>query len=555
MKCFFSVLSILLLSSCSSIFKINENQAMVVTAHKLASDIGIQVLKDGGNAFDAAIAVNYALAVSYPRAGNIAGGGFMVYRTADGKVGSLDYREKSPMRSNRDMYLDEDKNIVDDLSTLGAMAVAVPGTVAGMDAIHQKFGTKSMLDLLDPSINLAKKGFAINEAQSEKWDQYRDLFLKVNTDSIPYVKSDLWERGDTLKLTELAMTLKLIALNGAKEFYEGETADLIIEAVGDKGILSLEDLRSYTVVWREALSFDYKEFTIHSMAPPSSGGIALAQLFKGIEKYNLDSIGLNSSEYIHLLTELERRVYADRATHLGDPDYYKVPVDLLLDESYIQSRMKNINKGYKTDSENVKPGTVELIESHETTHFSIVDSQGNAVSITTTLNGNFGSKLYVQGAGFLLNNEMDDFSAKPGTANQFGLVGAEANAIEPEKRMLSSMSPTIIEKNGDLFMVLGTPGGSTIITSVFQTAINVIEFDLPINEAVNMPKTHSQWLPDKIYYEHGMDSTLMYNLKEKGHVLHEWNQIGKMAVIHRNEQGELKGSADENRSFGTVAVY
>jgi gamma-glutamyltranspeptidase/glutathione hydrolase len=555
MKCFFSVLSILLLSSCSSIFKRNENQAMVVTAHKLASDIGIQVLKDGGNAFDAAIAVNYALAVSYPRAGNIAGGGFMVYRTADGEVGSLDYREKSPMRSNRDMYLDEDKNIVDDLSTLGAMAVAVPGTVAGMDAIHQKFGTKSMLDLLDPSINLAKKGFAINEAQSEKWDQYRDLFLKVNTDSIPYVKSDLWERGDTLKLTELAMTLKLIALNGAKEFYEGETADLIIEAVGDKGILSLEDLRSYTVVWREALSFDYKEFTIHSMAPPSSGGIALAQLFKGIEKYNLDSIGLNSSEYIHLLTELERRVYADRATHLGDPDYYKVPVDLLLDESYIQSRMKNINKGYKTDSENVKPGTVELIESHETTHFSIVDSQGNAVSITTTLNGNFGSKLYVQGAGFLLNNEMDDFSAKPGTANQFGLVGAEANAIEPEKRMLSSMSPTIIEKNGDLFMVLGTPGGSTIITSVFQTAINVIEFDLPINEAVNMPKTHSQWLPDKIYYEHGMDSTLMYNLKEKGHVLHEWNQIGKMAVIHRNEQGELKGSADENRSFGTVAVY
>jgi len=555
MKCFFSVLSILLLSSCSSIFKRNENQAMVVTAHKLASDIGIQVLKDGGNAFDAAIAVNYALAVSYPRAGNIAGGGFMVYRTVEGKVGSLDYREKSPMRSNRDMYLDEDKNIVDNLSTLGALAVAVPGTVAGMDAIHQKFGTKSMLDLVSPSINLAKKGFAINEAQAEKWDQYRDLFLKVNTDSIPYVKSDLWEKGDTLKLTELARSLKLIALNGAKEFYEGDIAELIIEAINDKGILSLEDLRSYTVVWREALSFDYKQYTIHSMAPPSSGGVALAQLFKGIEKYNLDSIGLNTSEYIHLLTELERRVYADRATHLGDPDYYDVPVELLLDDSYIESRMKNINKDYKTDSENVKPGTVELIESHETTHFSIVDTQGNAVSITTTLNGNFGSKLYVQGAGFLLNNEMDDFSAKPGVSNQFGLVGAEANAIEPEKRMLSSMSPTIIEKNGVLFMVLGTPGGSTIITSVFQTAINVIEFDLPINEAVNIPKTHSQWLPDKIYYEKGMDSTMIHNLKEKGHVLHQWNQIGKMAVIHRNEQGELKGSADENRSFGTVAVY
>jgi len=555
MKCFFSVLSILLLSSCSSVFKRNENQAMVVTAHKLASDIGLQVLKDGGNAFDAAIAVNYALAVSYPRAGNIAGGGFMVYRTADGEVGSLDYREKSPMRSNRDMFLDEAKNIVNDLSTLGALAVAVPGTVAGMDAVHQKFGTKSMLDLLTPSINLAKKGFAINEAQAGKWDQSRELFIAVNEDSIPFVKSDLWERGDTLKLTELAQTLKLIALLGTNEFYEGETADLIIEAINDKGILSLEDLRSYTVVWREALSFDYKDYTIHSMAPPSSGGIALAQLFKGIEKYDLDSIGLNTSEYIHLLTEIERRVYADRATHLGDPDYYDVPMELLLDDSYIQSRMKNIKKDYKTDSEDVKPGTVELIESHETTHFSIVDSQGNAVSITTTLNGNFGSKLYVQGAGFLLNNEMDDFSAKPGIANQFGLVGAEANAIEPEKRMLSSMSPTIIEKNGDLFMVLGTPGGSTIITSVFQTAINVIEFDLPINEAVNMPKTHSQWLPDKIYYEKGMDSTMIYNLQEKGHVLHQWNQIGKMAVIHRNEEGELKGSADENRSFGTVAVY
>jgi len=528
---------------------------MVVTAHKLASDIGLQVLKDGGNAFDAAIAVNYALAVSYPRAGNIAGGGFMVYRTADGEVGSLDYREKSPMRSNRDMFLDEAKNIVNDLSTLGALAVAVPGTVAGMDAVHQKFGTKSMLDLLTPSINLAKKGFAINEAQAGKWDQSRELFIAVNEDSIPFVKSDLWERGDTLKLTELAQTLKLIALLGTNEFYEGETADLIIEAINDKGILSLEDLRSYTVVWREALSFDYKDYTIHSMAPPSSGGIALAQLFKGIEKYDLDSIGLNTSEYIHLLTEIERRVYADRATHLGDPDYYDVPMELLLDDSYIQSRMKNIKKDYKTDSEDVKPGTVELIESHETTHFSIVDSQGNAVSITTTLNGNFGSKLYVQGAGFLLNNEMDDFSAKPGIANQFGLVGAEANAIEPEKRMLSSMSPTIIEKNGDLFMVLGTPGGSTIITSVFQTAINVIEFDLPINEAVNMPKTHSQWLPDKIYYEKGMDSTMIHNLQEKGHVLHQWNQIGKMAVIHRNEEGELKGSADENRSFGTVAVY
>jgi len=554
MKYLFSLFTFFLIS-CSNIPLDNQNKAMVVTAHKLASDIGLQVLKDGGNAFDAAIAVNYALAVAYPRAGNIAGGGFMVYRTSEGEIGSLDYRENAPLKSNTNMYLDDAMNVVENLSTLGAMSVAVPGTVAGMDAIHQKFASKSMIDLLSPSIKLAKKGFAINEAQAEKWDQYRDLFLKVNTDSIPYVKSDLWEKGDTFKLTELASTLELIALNGAKEFYEGEIANLIIDAVADQGVLSLSDLKSYEVVWRETVSFNYKEYTIHSMAPPSSGGIALAQLFKGIEKYDLDSIGLNSSEYIHLLTELERRVYADRSTHLGDPDFYNVPMDLLIDESYIQSRMGSIDKDNKTNSEDVKQGSVEFIESHETTHFSIVDSQQNAVSITTTLNGNFGSKLYVQGAGFLLNNEMDDFSIKSGVPNQFGLLGAEANAIEPEKRMLSSMSPTIIEKNGDLFMVIGTPGGATIITSVFQTALNVIEFNLPINEAVNSTKTHSQWLPDKIYYEKGMDSTLIYNLQEKGHVLHEWNQIGKMAVIHRNEQGELKGSADENRSFGTVAVY
>jgi len=555
MKCFFTVFSILIFMSCSTVSQKNDDLAMVVTAHKLASDIGLQILKDGGNAFDAAIAVNYALAVSYPRAGNIAGGGFMVYRTADGSVGSLDYREKSPINSHRDMYLDNANNIVDNLSTLGALAVAVPGTVAGMEAIHHKFGSKSMLELLSPSISLAKNGFAINESQAEKWDQYRDLFIEVNEDSIPFVKSKLWASGDTLKLTELARTLKLIALNGAKEFYEGATANLIVEAVGANGILSLNDMESYEVVWRNALSFEYKEYTIHSMAPPSSGGIALAQLFKGIEKYNLSAIGLNSLEYIHLLTELERRVYADRASHLGDPDYYIIPMDSLLDDSYIQSRMESINSVYKTNSNDIKAGNVAVIESHETTHFSIVDSQGNAVSITTTLNGNFGSKLYVQGGGFLLNNEMDDFSAKPGTANQFGLVGAEANSIQPEKRMLSSMSPTIIEKNGNLFMVLGTPGGATIITSVFQTALNVIEFDLPINEAVNKLKTHSQWLPDKIYYEKGMDSVLIDQLHEKGHVLYEWKQIGKMAVIHVNEQGELNGSADENRSFGTVAVY
>ena len=479
----------------------------------------------------------------------------MVYRTSDGIKGSLDYREKAPKKSTRDMYLDVDKHMIANSSTLGALAVGVPGTVAGMAAIHEKLGSRPMRELLEPSIRLARQGYAINDAQAEKWDTYRDLFLAVNDSVIPFVKSDLWESGDTLKLIELANTLELIAEKGAKEFYEGGIANQIVHAISEKGILSLEDLKAYEVVWRDVLSFDYKEFTLHSMGPPSSGGLALAQLFKGVESFNLDSIAHNSSEYIHLLTELERRVYADRATHLGDPDYSDVPINLLLDEVYIDSRMRDIHPNYKTDSKQIKSGSVQVIESHETTHFSIVDTEGNAVSITTTLNGNFGSKLYVQGGGFLLNNEMDDFSSKPGVANQFGLVGAEANAIEPEKRMLSSMSPTIIEKNGDLCMVIGTPGGSTIITSVFQTALNIMQYEMSVDEAVNTFKTHSQWLPDKIYYEKGMDSLLIKNLEHKGHSLQEWDQIGKMAVIYKDGKGELNGAADENRSFGTVAVY
>lgn len=555
MKRIIFTLPFLFIISCTYQVDKTSDHAMVVAAHQLASDIGLRVIKNGGNAFDAAIAVNYALAVTYPRAGNIAGGGFMVYRTSNGDLGSLDYREKAPERSTRDMYLDADKNRIANSSTLGALAVGVPGTVAGMAAIHEKFGSRPMNELLEPSIRLARQGYAINEAQAEKWDRYRDLFLAVNDSVIPFVKADLWEPGDTLKLTDLANTLELIVAKGAKEFYEGVIANQIVDAISDQGIITLEDLKSYEVVWRDVLSFDYKEFTLHSMGPPSSGGVALAQLFKGVETFNLDSIAHNSSEYIHLLTELERRVYADRATHLGDPDYWDVPLNILLDDTYIDSRMSDIDPNYKTDSKQIKSGSVELIESHETTHFSIVDTEGNAVSITTTLNGNFGSKLYVQGGGFLLNNEMDDFSSKPGVANQFGLVGAEANAIESGKRMLSSMSPTIIEKNGDLCMVIGTPGGSTIITSVFQTALNIMEYDMSVEEAVNTLKTHSQWLPDKIYYEKGMDSLLIKNLERKGHFLQDWNQIGKMAVIYKDEKGKLNGSADENRSFGTVAVY
>jgi len=540
--------------SCQQKVESPAKKAMVVSAHSLASDIGLNILKKGGNAFDAAIAVNYALAIAYPRAGNIAGGGFMLYRTAAGDLGSLDFREMAPKASYRDMYLDSSGNLIEDASTLGATAVAVPGAVAGMEAIYQRFASMEMSELLKESIELAQKGFAINKAQADKWDQYRELFIKVNSESIPYVKDELWEEADTFKLPELAYTLELIVEQGAKGFYHGEIAEKIIESLGANSMMTLEDLKDYEVKWRDVISSDYKEYQIHCMAPPSSGGVALVQLFRAASSYDFDAIPFNSANYIHLLTEMERRVYADRATHLGDPEFCELPLHQLLDEAYIDSRMSDINMGYKTKSEKVKAGTVDLIESHETTHFSIVDEMGNAVSITTTLNGNFGSKLYVQGGGFLLNNEMDDFSSKPGVANQFGLVGAEANAIAPDKRMLSSMSPTIIEKNGDLFLVLGSPGGSSIITSVFQTAMNMLEFEMNIVDAVNAPKTHSQWLPDKIYYESGIDSLLINQLEAKGHILHDWEQIGKMSAISVRD-GQLNGAADENRSFGTVAAY
>jgi len=547
------ILSIVFIS-CQQKVNYPDKKAMVVSAHSLASEIGLNILKRGGNAFDAAIAVNYALAIAYPRAGNLAGGGFMLYRTAAGDLGSLDFREKAPKASHRDMYLDAAGNLIEDASTLGATAVAVPGAVAGMEAIYQRFASMEMSEILEESIELSQKGFAINKAQADKWNQYRGLFMKVNSESIPYVKNNLWEEGDTFKLPELTHTLALIAEQGAQGFYQGEIAEKIIESLGVNSMMTLKDLKDYEVKWRDVISLDYKEYEIHSMAPPSSGGVALAQLFKAAANYNFDTIAFNSVSYIHLLTEMERRVYADRATHLGDPDFYKAPLHQLLDEAYIDSRMADIDWVYKTDSKQIKAGSVTLVESHETTHFSIVDEMGNAVSITTTLNGNFGSKLYVQGGGFLLNNEMDDFSSKPGVANQFGLVGAEANAIAPEKRMLSSMTPTIIEKNGDLFLVLGTPGGSTIITSVFQTAMNVLEFEMSIVDAVNAPKTHSQWLPDKIYYEVGMDSLLINQLEAKGHILHEWEQIGKVAAISVRD-GQLNGAADENRCFGTVAAY
>ena len=477
------------------------NEAMVVSAHFLASEVGAEVLKNGGNAFDAAVAVNFALAVVYQQAGNIGGGGFMVYRTTSGDTGTLDFRERAPFKASRDMYLDENGEVIKGMSLKGHFAVGVPGSVAGMVALHERFGTQPWDALIRPAITLAQDGFVLTEKAARGFNRFQKDFAEVNRFRPVVLKQGWpdakWKAGERVAFPALARTLQRIALQGRAGFYEGETARLIVdEMMAGGGLISLQDLLAYEAVWRDPIRFSYRGHEVISMPPPSSGGIALAQLLQGAEAYDIAALGHNSAAHIHLMTELERRVYADRATHLGDTDFVAVDIGGLTDRAYIARRNAAIRMDEKTDSSAIKPGLVTAIESAETTHFSIVDADGNAVSITTTLNGMYGAKLVVQGAGFFLNNEMDDFSIKPGHANQFGLLGDDKNAIAPGKRMLSSMTPTIVEKDGELKAVLGTPGGATIITSVFQTLMNIIDFDMSAQQAVDARKSHSQWQPD-----------------------------------------------------------
>ena len=530
---------------------------MVSSAHPLASQIGVDIMKQGGNAFDAAVAVQFALAVVYPRAGNIAGGGFAVFRTGDGELGSLDFREKAPLKSHRDMYIDDTGEVIHGQSLFGGKSVGVPGTVDGMITLHEKYGLLSFSSVIQPAIDLAVNGFSFTEREANKLNQFQKEFYDANFHSMPFLKDKGWQKGDSVKLLDLAKTLERIRDSGRNGFYTGKTAELITKEIErGGGILSMSDLRSYSSVWRKPIISNYKDYQIISMGPPSSGGIIVLQLLKGIEDFDLSGMKHNSTEYVHLLTELERRSYADRATHLGDPDFYDVPVDMLLDTTYIKKRNANISMAYKTNSREIKEGDVEVIESIETTHFSIVDKDRNAVALTTTLNGNYGSKVFVEGGGFFLNNQMDDFSIQPGYPNQFGLVGAEANSIEPEKRMLSSMSPTIVERDGELFMLLGTPGGSTIITSVFQTILNVVEFDMELQEAIDAKKVHHQWLPDKILYERNeLDSVVINELMEMGHILEARNPIGKIDAILINENGNLVGGADTTRGDDVAIGY
>ena len=537
-------LALLVFLQCNTESK-QEIQAAVVSARIEASEAGTTIMMQGGNAYDAMVATSFALTVVYPVAGNITGGGFFVYRTAAGETGTLDYREIAPLKATKDLFLDDKGNVIPKLSTVGGLAVGIPGAVAGILEVHRKMGSLPLKQLLAPAIKLAEEGYIVTEKQAQSFKRYRDLFIEVNGEDTFFAQEH--KAGDRIVNLPLARTLKAIAAKGNAGFYEGWVAEAMVnktQATG--GILSLEDLKVYEPKWRDPIQFSYKDLNVISMAPPSSGGICLSQMMQMVAPYNLKNMGHNSTESMHLMIEAERRSYADRSHFLGDPDFVSVPQAHLIDPSYIAERMQNYSANNATLSKDVSHGDIIVVESDETTHFSIIDKEGNAVSVTTTLNGAYGSKVYVDEIGVFMNNEMDDFSSKPGVPNMFGLTGSEANSIAPKKRMLSSMTPTIIEKNNQLYMVVGTPGGSTIITSVFQAILNVYEHGMGMQEAVAAPRFHHQWLPDEVVLEPGaFEEDVIQKLKDKGHTIETKHNriIGKVDAI-LIDNGNMSVGAD-----------
>ena len=550
-KNYFLLLLVILFISCDNgIYK----NGMVVSAKHEASKVGIDILKKGGNAFDAMIATDLALAVVYPNAGNLGGGGFMVYRLSDGKNGSLDFREKAPINSMSDMYLDSNNDVIKGLSQNGALAIGVPGTIAGLFEIHKKFGSLPIKELFKPAIDLANNGYRLTSKQVNTINNYKDLIIELN-DSIPLFNK-VFKEDDLFINKSLGNTLSLISKKGVDEFYRGEIAKKLSSYIIKKGgIITQEDFALYKPVWRETLELKYKDLNIISMGPPSSGGIVLGQILKMIENYNLIELGHNSEEYVQLLVEAEKISFADRSRYLGDPDFNYIPTNELLDSDYLKSRFKLFSFDSIQKSQDIGPGNILINESNETTHYSIVDKFGNAVSVTTTLNGNYGSKLIPSELGFFLNNEMDDFSIKPGSPNMYGLIGGKTNSIEPEKRMLSSMTPSIIELNGKLSMVLGSPGGPTIITSVLQTVLNFYEFGFDMQKSVDASRFHHTWLPDKIFYEKNiLSNKIKDSLLKKGYIFNpNYSVIGRVDAIHIDKNQIFYGGADkrgDDKSIG-----
>lgn len=558
-----SILFLNLIFLSSTIFSasrepVRAKNGMVVSADPLASAAGLEILKKGGNAVDAAVAIGFALAVTYPAAGNIGGGGFMNIRFADGRSYVIDYREKAPKNATRDMYLDSLGNFISDKSMFGHLAAGVPGAVAGMLKGLENYGTLSREKVISPAIKLAEKGFPLHHRLASYINYEKNIFSKFESSKKIFVKDVPFEENENFKQTDLSNTLKRIVKNGSDGFYKGKTADLIIEEMKrGGGLISHEDLESYEAKIRTPLKSSYKDYEIISVPPPSSGGTALIQLLNIVEGFNLKSLGHNSSKYIHHLSEAMKLVYADRAEYLGDPDFVNIPIEWLTSKNYGISRRMLIDSLKATPSQQVRSGIQPKPEPSQTTHYSVVDKWGNCVSVTTTLNGGFGNYVVVDGAGFLLNNEMDDFSAKPGSPNMFGLVGGFANAIEPQKRMLSSMTPTIVLKNGKPFLVIGTPGGATIITTVFQIILNTIEFGMDIQEAIDAPRIHMQWLPDKLFYEkNGLSVDVVENLKKLGHnVTERGGDSGLAEGIMFDYKNNIIFGATDTRGYGAALGY
>ncbi len=538
---------------------------MVVSSNEYASKIGLDILKKGGNAIDAAIGVSFALAVVHPGAGNIGGGGFMVIRTAEGDVTTIDFREKAPSKASKDMFLDDSLNVIPGKSWSTSLASGVPGSVAGMWMAHEKFGSKPWFDIIRPSIHLAQYGFNLDPLNTSYLNSnyYKSFLSKdIETKKI-FTKTTDFKIGELFFQHDLANTLRRIAFSGRDGFYKGQTANNIIKCMErTNGIISYEDLEAYVPIERKPIEFEYKDYKVYSMPPPSSGGIALAGILKQLENIGLDTISYHSSDYIHYMVEAERNVYADRSVYLGDSDYNDIPIDKLISDDYLNMRWSEVDMFNARKSSDVKEGNLIYDESEETTHYSVVDKWGNAVSVTTTVNGWFGNGIVVDDSGFLLNNEMDDFSSKPGHPNKYGLIGNKLNSIEPNKRMLSSMSPTIVENpDGELFLIVGSPGGSTIITTVAQVILNVIDQKMSIKNAVEQSRFHHQWLPDIVYFEPlNFSKETLDDLLSKGHNISNRSSIGeanciKISILKDSDNVNyymFSGAADSRRGASAI---